>query len=44
MVLMNRHTPAVLCVEVGEGGAYVLKHVHVLDCVLPELERKAVAK
>ena len=43
VVLMNRHTPAVVCVELGGGGAYVLKHVHVPDCVLPELERKAVA-
>ena len=43
VVLVNRHTPAVVCVDVGRGGAYVLKHVHVHDCVLPELERKAVA-
>jgi hypothetical protein len=41
--MMNRHTPAVVCVDVGGGGAYALKHVHVPDCVLPELERKAVA-
>ena len=43
VVLLNRHTPAVVCVEMGGGGTYVLKHVHVPDCVLPEVERKAVA-
>ena len=43
VVLINRRTPAVVCVEVGAGGAYVLKHVHVPDCVLPGAERKEVA-
>ena len=43
VVLINGHTPAVVCVDVAGGGAYALKHVHVPDCVLPELQRKAVA-